>query len=135
MKLWGYRLPPMDFGWVHLPEIDDYELNIIEDLRQENDKGEVFYAGDVVDTILKFRTTARAAEKLADEKLGCYAEPRRDGVQGLTHVMCLPPNGGAEPELAFIWKLDNNGDTIVVSTVQLDYLLETADQSHDPVQA
>jgi hypothetical protein len=113
MKLFTYVIPPMDFGWGWISTLDEHEARI----RQDVDAEQGSY-GSLQLQLTEFRRFVQAAQRAG------FNEERRAGREGQEHVMVLPSAGDPEPALALIWKLDNNGDTVVISQVPLTYLDE-----------
>jgi hypothetical protein len=104
MKLYGYAIPPMDFGWEHLPTTKEYLKTIVDAQHPQ------FYNSAEITEFIRF---VAAAKEFAD---------LREGEDSGYRVMTLPPVDGVSAGQALIWKLENNGTTIVVSQVPFVHL-------------
>jgi hypothetical protein len=102
--LYAYKITPMDFGWEFIPTVEEYadRLLAVED--------------DGPGAVRTFRLFVDRALEAA-EAVGWEGD-FREGPK----VSVLP--AAFEVGIALVWKQDNNGETFVVSPLELQYLEE-----------
>lgn len=102
--MYAYSLIPIDFGWDHLKTVNETISNIAQSAGNDRMQEEVT-------TFLNDWSLAQEKAK----KLGWEGDFR-----GEPRVFWLPFE--SELKYGFVFKQDNNGDTFVVSPVDLPYL-------------
>lgn len=104
-----YMLPPIDFGWEHLPTVE----KIAGEIAGNEARARVHEDFDEVYTADAFLRDFEHAKSLARD-VGWEGDYRGD--KG-PRIFWLPGDGAFD--FAFVWKQDNNGTTFVVSPAPL----------------
>ena len=105
-RCYAYKIAPIDVGFDHLVSVDDYIL---------------YLARYEVNRLLDFISSWDFAKNLAID--AGWEGDIREG----PFVFFLPFPDSSEMGFAFIFKQENNGDTMVVSPVRLEWLSESCD--------
>lgn len=106
----AYYILPIDFGWDYLPSVDEFAEKLAKS-DVEVKLGKQPYGEPRLD---KFLADFKEAQELADDA-GWEGDFR-----GGPSVFCIPIEN--EIVYGFVWKQENNGDTIVVSPEPLPWL-------------
>lgn len=106
----AYYILPIDFGWDYLPSVDEFAEKLA---RSDLDikLGKELYREQRLD---QFIADFKEAQELA-RQVGWEGDFR-----GGPSVFCIPVE--SEIVYGFVWKQDNNGDTLVVSPEPLPWL-------------
>ena len=102
-----YAISPIDFGWEHCPTVSEFAGQIA---RLEFDNIGYGSRGDFDEFVKNFEK----AKELA------LAKGWEGDIRGEAHVFQVPVEGAFA--YGFAWKQDNNGDTFVISPVELPHL-------------
>jgi hypothetical protein len=125
MVMFAYSIGPIDYGWEHLPLVEnvmarmyhDHLKNVVrfgEDIEHAN-------PADIVVAFVKARELAR--------KIGWEGDFRDDATP---RVFWVPNEQDFKFDYGFVWKQDNNGQTFVISPVRMMHL-EKHLTSHDMI--
>ncbi len=113
-----YQCDPLDFGWEHLPTVEETAEKIAS-LDATNTARAAQFAhaeGYHGKSIRAFLTDLSSVISQARGKWGKEAVDFR----GPVHVLWLPQE--QEFTYAFVWKVDNNGTTYIASPIRLEWL-------------
>lgn len=110
-NLFAYRINPVDFGWEDLLPADEYRRRLA--LRYA-ECDHVYERQELLDRIQQFETFFAAAMD-AGQEVGWEGDFRKE-----PHVGFVPVEVSMSSYI--IWKQDNNGDTFVVSHLELPWL-------------
>ncbi|UYV14449.1 hypothetical protein [Porphyrobacter sp. ULC335] len=106
----AYYITPIDFGWEYLPSVHEF-ANRMAKLDVEIKLARQPYGEARLD---KFLADFAKAQELADE-VGWEGDFRGDPC-----VFCLPIEN--EIVYGFVWKQENNGDTLVITPEPMPWL-------------
>lgn len=109
-NLHAYRIAPMDFGWERLVPVDEYVASLVKEDKEVRIETPTEFGMNV---LIFYGFLHRALD--AGRKVGWEGDFR-----GEPYVGFLPDPH--EPRTYLVWKQENNGDTFVVSPVELPYL-------------
>ncbi|MBY5716282.1 hypothetical protein HFO33_06705 [Rhizobium leguminosarum] len=112
-NLYAYRINPIDFGWEYLRSAESHRKQLATAFAEQKNSYE---RDDALKAINEFENLYNAAMD-AGHKVGWEGDFRIEPCVGF-----LP----AEVSLAIylVWKQDNNGDTFVVSPMEMAWLEE-----------
>lgn len=118
-----YVIPPIDFGWEHLPTVEDTLKAIKRDEEIRSDGGELY---DLAYRSEKFSKDWEQAVTIANS-MGMSSDFRQE-----PSVLWMPSN--LQMEYGFVFKEDNNGTTYVVSHIEMPWL-ESISMTRDILDA
>ncbi|QIG53902.1 hypothetical protein G6N82_06805 [Altererythrobacter sp. BO-6] len=108
----AYYISPIDFGWEFLPSVHDFAARLAQD-DLDIRLGRTLYGQPRLD---RFLADFEQAKELATQ-VGWEGDFRGDPC-----VFCIPIEN--EIVYGFVWKQENNGDTLVVTPTPLPWLNE-----------
>ena len=108
-----YETLPIDFGWEHLPSVDDIARQLGATEASMRAEGHDCYEGTSLDHFLAVWDSAKSAAR----DHGWEGDFRHKPV-----VMWIPQKATGGFCFGFVFKQDNNGSTFVVSPVPLPHL-------------
>lgn len=106
-----YVIPPIDFGWEHLPTVEDTLKAIKRDEEIRSNGGELY---DLAYRSEKFSKDWEQAVTIA-KSMGMSSDFRQE-----PSVLWMPSE--LQMEYGFVFKEDNNGTTYVVSHIEMPWL-------------
>ena len=109
MTYFTYEVPPIDFGWEHLKTINETVVNFAARIASTVRKNDI----DTID-LTDFLDRWSRAKDAASEK-GWEGDFRHEPC-----VFWVPAD--TEFDYGFVFKQDNNGNTYVVSPVEMPWL-------------